>query len=143
MGLLYDVNVLLARFDVFHTHHARAVRFLDSLPENGIVTSPITENGFLRIFSHPSYPGGPGNMPETVSQLLRIRSIPGHEFIPDDISICASGLIPGRGKATPKQLTDLYLLALAVHHKVRFVTLDEKIPVHLVTGGSDACLVIP
>ncbi len=143
MKLLFDVNTLLARFHVEHVHHHRVSGYLDSQVNVRLLTCPITENGFLRIFSHPSFPAGPGNMPDAVKQLLRIRSVPGHEFIPDNLSICDREAIPGLKKTSPKQLTDLYLLALAVRHKARFVTLDEKIPAHLVAGGSDACIVIP
>jgi len=43
----------------------------------------------------------------------------------------------------PGQLTDIYLLALAVRHKTRFVTFDGKIPAHLVKGGPASCVIIP
>ncbi len=143
MELLFDVNVLLARFDEFHNHHSRVLGFLDKEKPFGLVTCPITENGFVRIFANPAYTTGPGNFPDAIAQLRRIRSIRGHTFVADDVGICDSGLIPRIEKASPKQLTDLCLLALAVRHGIRFVTMDTKIPAHLVTGGSDACLVLP
>ena len=143
MKLLFDVNTLLARFDTKHVHHKRVSTYLDSQRDVRIHTCPITENGFLRIFSHPSYPSGPGNMPDAFDQLGRIRSIPGHTFVHDNLSLCDHGSFPDIPAASPKQLTDLYLLALAVRHRIRFATLDGKIPAHLIPGGSDACLIIP
>jgi predicted nucleic acid-binding protein len=35
-----------------------------------------------------------------------------------------------------RQLTDLYLLALAVHHGGRFVTFDAQIPLSAVRGAT-------
>ena len=40
-------------------------------------------------------------------------------------------------------MTDLYLLALAVHHGARFVTLDARIQPALVPGDPAVYLVIP
>ena len=76
-------------------------------------------------------------------ELTLIRSLPGHLYLSELPSPADFSFLQNLSGATPKQLTDLYLLALAVRHNVRFVTLDKKIPAHLVTGGSDACLVIP
>lgn len=42
----------------------------------------------------------------------------------------------------PQQLTDLYLLALAVHHKGRFVTFDQAIPVSALHGADAKHLVV-
>ncbi len=143
MEQLLDANVLLARFDEFHDHQRRVLGFLDEKKPFGVITCPITENGFVRIFANPTYTTDPGILPDAIAQLRRIRSIRGHTFITDDVGICDSRLIPGIDKATPKQLTDLYLLALAVRHSIHFVTMNTRIPARLVTGGSDACLVIP
>ncbi len=78
-----------------------------------------------------------------MEELSLIRSLPGHLYLSELPSSSDSSFLENLPDITPKQLTDLYLLALAVRHKARFITLDEKIPAHLVIGGSDACLVIP
>ena len=44
---------------------------------------------------------------------------------------------------TPKQLTALYLVALAAHHKTRFATFDTTIPVSCIKAGGAAIEVIP
>jgi hypothetical protein len=41
-----------------------------------------------------------------------------------------------------RQLTDLYLLALAVKNKGRLVTLDQRIPISAVRGATTAHLVV-
>ncbi len=42
---------------------------------------------------------------------------------------------------SPRQLTDLYLLALAVAHRGRFVTFDQRIPLSAVRGATRKHLV--
>jgi hypothetical protein len=43
---------------------------------------------------------------------------------------------------SPRQLTDLYLLALAVKNGGRFVTFDLRIPSSVVAGAQDENLVV-
>mgnify|MGYP006198871517 CR=1 FL=1 len=43
---------------------------------------------------------------------------------------------------SPSQLTDLYLLALAVAHQGRFVTFDQRIPLSAVHGALPQHLVV-
>ncbi len=42
----------------------------------------------------------------------------------------------------PRQLTDAYLLALAVRNKGRFVTLDGRVPLAAVPGATAKHLVV-
>ncbi len=42
----------------------------------------------------------------------------------------------------PRQLTDIYLLALAVRHSGQFVTFDESIAREAVKGGGRNCLLV-
>ncbi len=53
---LLDVNVLLALSDPMHIHHEAAHRWFAAKGQSAWATSPITENGFVRIASHPNYP---------------------------------------------------------------------------------------
>lgn len=105
-----------------------------------LATCPITENGFVRIFGQPSYPGWPGT-PERAAAALRrlIAAVPGHRFLPDEISLLDTSIFPTLEFVGPRVLTDLYLLALAVYHGARFATLDARIPAEFGrrrTGGS-------
>ena len=138
MLVLPDISVLLARFDANHDAHTKTARWFRTKRLDGILTCPLTENGFLRIFANPAYPSGPGSMPGALVMLEGIRSVPGHRFVPDSIVIADDKKFTSLGAARPSQLTDLYLLALAVHHSAAFVTLDARIPAHLVRGGKSA-----
>ena len=84
--------------------------------------------------SHPSYP----NAPSTTAVVERLRGATAHsahEFWPDDLSLLVAGLIDATRIHGPRQLTDAYLLALAVKHGGRLVTFDGAIPTSAVIGA--------
>ncbi|MCL5098793.1 MAG: PIN domain-containing protein [Candidatus Omnitrophica bacterium] len=143
-GWLIDINVLIARQDADHEHHTRVARWLHQDTADGWATCPLIENGFVRILGQTSYPGWPGT-PERAAAALRklIAAIPGHRFLPDEISLLDTAALPSLQGVGTRALTDLYLLALAVHHGVRFATLDARINPALVPDGPAAYVVIP
>ena len=105
------------------------------------VSCPITENGFVRILSNPSYPGLLTSVSAASALLKALRRHQGHEFWPDDYSI-VDGTIDLNRTAGNRQITDLYLLGLAAKRKAKLSSLDARIPAHLVKGGPDAYEVI-
>lgn len=140
---LLDVNVLIARMDSRHEHHLRVVRWERDHAQDLLVTCPLTENGFARIYGHPAYPGGPGSPAEALAELRHVRSLPSHRFVSDSISIGDSSVFAPFGGVTPRQLTDVYLLGLAASLGISFATTDSRVPAHLVRGGLEALHVIP
>lgn len=143
MVYLVDINVLIARLDTAHEHHERTVQWWHRNVVDGWATCPITENGFIRILGRPSYPGWPGT-PERSAAALRqlIVALPGHCFFSDEISLLNTSLFPTFNKVPPPQLTDLYLLALAVHHNAKFVSHDRRIRTQRIPGGAEAFVAI-
>ncbi len=51
-----------------------------------------------------------------------------HEFWPDDVSLLDAKVVDSTCIHGPRQLTDIYLLALAVKHQGTLVTFDGGIP---------------
>ncbi len=143
MSYLLDVNVLIARTDPRHESHAAVRAWLDGLGTEPILFCPLVENGFLRIYGHPSYPGGPRTPGRAAVDLDDMRALPNAAFIPDDVSIHDTELFDRTPELAPRQLTDVYLLGLAVSKGARFATLDGRIPASSVRGGHDALTVIP
>ncbi len=136
---LLDLNVLIALCDPAHPHAAAARNFFSaSLARNGWATCPLVENGFLRIFGARKYPGGPRSPQAARPVLAGLLAFPGHQFWEDDITLTASSAFPNLPPAD--DLTDIYLLALAVKHGGRFATFDAGIDATLVPGGSAALL---
>ena len=138
--VLFDANFLIALGDSDHEHHEAAAAFHAKVRLDGWVTCPLTENAFLRIVGHPNYPKGPGS-PEAARTLLRgMTSQPGHQFWPDSVSLSDSRAYPLLPSS--KNLTDYYLLALAVGRKATLATFDRRIDPDLIKGGPDAYRVI-
>jgi hypothetical protein len=135
---LLDVNLLIALCDADHQHHAIAKAWFKAHSAAGWATCPLTENGLLRVMGSPSYPDGPGSSGAVLPLLKRLRTLPGHQFWPDAVSLADAQVVPSLADITPKQLTDLYLLALAVSRGGRLVTLDAKIDPARVPYGSRA-----
>jgi uncharacterized protein len=138
---LLDISVLIALCDPNHVAHQRIAFWFEETGGKAWASCPITENGFLRIISSPSYPGLSGSVSVAVELLRRLLRHRGHQFWPDDYSI-ANGVIDLRRIAGPKQITGLYLLGIAAKRKAKFSSLDLTIPARLVKGGAEAYEVI-
>ncbi len=140
---LLDANALIALGDRDHEHHGRVRAWFKASAAGGWATCPIVENAFVRIVSHPSYPNRPGP-PDRVRDLLASMCLyPGHQFWPDGLSILdtrRTGPLEGVGS---RDITDLYLLALAVSRSARLATLDTRIRSDAIPDGSRAQFVIP
>ncbi len=142
MTRLADINLLIALADPNHAHHGAARTWLAARPKTGLATCALTENGFLRIYGHPSYPRGPGSPEKALFDLKAYRGRRGHQFLACDLSLDDPMFIT-LGGLTPKQITDCYLLGLAGKYGIRFATFDTTIPVKLVKGGMQAIEVVP
>jgi hypothetical protein len=128
MPFLVDINVLIARTDPRHEYHERVVRWEENHGSDFLVTCPLTENGFLRIYGHPKYPEGPGSPAEALVELRHIRALPNHRFIGDTLTIADATAFRSLDGVSPSQITDVYLLALARRNGLQFATLDTRLP---------------
>jgi hypothetical protein len=133
---LLDVNLLLALADPMHIHHQSAHRWFGEKGQKAWATCALTENGFIRIASHPNYPNRPGGVAAVLAILHRLCEASGHHFWSEDISILQ--VIEPNALITHAQVTDVYLLGLAVHKKSKLATLDQRIPAEAVRGGRKA-----
>lgn len=140
MRALFDVNVLIALLDQAHPHHDAALSWLKSNIKHGWASCPITQNGCIRIMSQASYPGS-----RPVAQIIdRLRSAlehSAHAFWPDDASIIDPRIVDATRVHSARQITDTYLLALAVRHTGRLVTFDSGIALAAVKGAGAKHLV--
>jgi toxin-antitoxin system PIN domain toxin len=139
---LLDVSVLIALIDTKHVDHVTAHRWFDGCSDEGWATSPLTQNGVLRIVGHSSYPNSPGAPSVVAETLAAALAWPGHEFWPDDVSLLTDGGVDRSRLLRSKQITDTYLLALAVKHSGRLATLDRRLATDAVMGGREALVVI-
>ncbi len=141
MRALLDINVLIALFDQNHASHHTASQWFASHIHQGWASSPLTQNGCVRILSQPKYPN-PLTINEAIRRLRLAVSTPYHLFLPDDISLLDDNVIDGLNLSGPLQITDAYLLALATAHGARFVTLDKQVPLTTARTATPESLVI-
>ena len=134
MRALLDVNVLIALLDTDHLHHEAARRWLRDNIRHGWATCPLTENGCVRIMAQPAYPNcRPAS--QVAERLRAAIATDHHHFWPDDVSLLHPSIVDWRRVVGARQITDVYLLALAVARRGRFVTFDARIDPGSVAGA--------
>lgn len=141
MRALLDVNVLLALLDADHVDHERAQEWLSGEIQHGWASCALTQNGFIRVVSQPKYPS-PISPFEASERLRRATSTEYHEFWPCSISFLEKRRVNSSHVHGARQVTDVYLLALAVKHGGRFVTFDRSIPQSAAPGATPKHLVV-
>ena len=141
MRALLDVNVLVALLDADHADHRRARAWLEAEIAPGWASCAITQNGFVRVVSQPRYPS-PVPVAAAIERLERATRSEHHAFWPCDVSLLDALAIDRKLLHGPRQVTDAYLLALAVAHSGRFVTFDGAIPLAAVGGAQARHLVV-
>lgn len=126
-GFLLDANVLIALAWPEHSAHAVVQRWFGRNARHGWATSPMTQCAFVRIISNPAFSPHALSPGEALDLLSANLQHPFHRFLPDDISLL-NAVTPVESKITGhRQITDVYLLSLANHHKRTFATLDQGI----------------
>ena len=141
MRSLYDVNFILALLDRGHESQDLVSGWFNANLQEGWSSCPLTQNGYLRIRSQSSYHNSI-SLAEAHDQLLDAISSPYHQFIADDISLLDDTLVKFRTLSSHRQLTDVYLLALAVAHDATLVILDTRISLATVRGATEDHLTV-
>jgi uncharacterized protein len=141
MRALLDVNVLIALLDSDHTSHGVALMWFAKHAREGWASSPITQNGCVRIMSNPSYPNA---LPvqAVMKRLADACEEDVHEFWSDEVSLLNPNVVDSTRIHGPRQLTDIYLLALAVEQEGRLVTFDAGVPLAVVRKATPDNLVV-
>jgi toxin-antitoxin system PIN domain toxin len=135
---LLDVNVLIALIDPAHVQHELAHTWFATRGSAAWATCPLTENGVLRIVGHHRYPGSPGTPADVATLLRALHALPGHQCWPDQISLMDKQFVQSDRLLTSAQVTDSYLLALAVSKQGQLATFDRRLVVDAVIGGAAA-----
>jgi toxin-antitoxin system PIN domain toxin len=141
MRALLDVNVLIALLDAAHVHHRAATAWLRDNIRHGWASCPITQIGCIRIISQAAYPNSrPAG--QVAERLRAAAADPHHEFWKADADLLAAKAVNWSVILTSRHVTDLYLLALAVARRGRFVTFDRHVPLAAVPSAERRHLVV-
>ena len=130
---LLDTSVLIALLDANHVHHKLCTQWLAN-QSGGWASCPITLNGCVRIMAQPSYPNRLP-MHTVVAGLQQAMLHPMHVFWADDINPLQSDALDWERLLRPTDITDAYLLSLAVSKQGCLVSLDQGIALSWVVGA--------
>lgn len=133
---LLDVNVLLALFDPAHVHHDIAHDWFADHSPGRWATCPLTENGFLRTAASVARSAAPLSVADLADALRTFRASGRHEFWSDEITVTNERVFDAEAVLGYQQLTDVYLLALAVKRDGMLATFDRRIPLAAVKGAT-------
>jgi toxin-antitoxin system PIN domain toxin len=135
-AFLPDVNVLIALIDPAHVHHDAAHVWFSHEGRRAWATCPLTENGVLRVVGHPRYPNSQGTPAAVALLMRRLCALPGHVFWADDISLLDGTRLNPARILSSGQVTDSYLLALALAHRGKLATFDRRLVIDAVSNGA-------
>jgi uncharacterized protein len=135
---LLDVNVLLSWLWPAHEAHEAASGWMHNHRQEPWATCPITQMGFLRIVTNPSFSPHAPAWAEAVA-ILRRHTEGGspHFFWQDSLTLAELDRKLGSRIKGPSQITDGYLLSLALHHNAKLVTFDHRTEVLAPAGSAE------
>jgi len=135
---LLDVNVLLGWLWPAHETHKAASSWMHTHRQEPWATCPVTELGFLRIVTNPSFSPHAPAWAEAIGILRKYtEGSSKHFFWPDSLTSSELDISLGTRIKGSSQITDAYLLALAIHHKGILVTFDYRMETLAPEGSAE------
>jgi toxin-antitoxin system PIN domain toxin len=136
---LLDVSVLVALFWSSHASHHKAQEWFERHDRASWATCPVTESAFVRIVSNPSFSKSSTTVQEATELLAENLDHPEHQYWPADVDYFTAIKPIADRIVGHQQVSDAYLLGLAIHHGGSLVTMDrgilELLPAKMQRGG--------
>ena len=126
-GYLLDTNVLIALLWPSHQQHDLAMKWFARHRGKGWATCPFTQAGFVRIVSNPAFSRDAVQPREATQVLSANTASKDHTFWADDLSFADAVAFAGVRLMGHQQVTDAYLLGLAIIRGGILATLDRRI----------------
>jgi uncharacterized protein len=136
-GFLLDVNVLIATAWPTHHAHEKVQQWLGRHAREGWATCPLTESAFVRILSNPAFSPNALTPTDALALLQANLRHPAHRFWEDNISFVDAVAPFAKRLVGHQQVSDAYLLGLAIHRKARLATLDHAVLTLLTESSSE------
>lgn len=122
---LLDLNILTALLWPAHEHHEAAHRWFGARRNRRWATCALTELGLVRLITNPSFSRDALSPADALVLLSSNLAHENHVFWIEDLSVTEALDAVPRKLQGHKQVTDAYLLALAIHHKGVLATFDR------------------
>lgn len=140
---LLDVNVLTALLWPAHEHHDAAHRWFAARGRAGWATCALTQLAFVRVTSNPAFSRDALSPREAAALLADNLAHPAHQFWTDELSVPAAIKGVETRLQGYRQLTDAYLMALAVERKSVLATFDQGLRTLASATGASAIELVP
>jgi uncharacterized protein len=126
-AFLFDVNLLIALMWPAHEDHDRAQQWFAHNAHHGWATCPFTQAAFVRITANPAFSRDAVSPVEAASLLASNLKHQNHHFWTDEITL-SQAIEPFASRLSGhQQVTDAYLLGLAIHKKGKLATMDRTV----------------
>ncbi len=122
---LLDANLLIALTHAAHVHHREAHTWFTQVPKRQFATCAMTQLAFVRLSCNPRVVG------ESITPTLALRALdelaahPQHGYWAESPEPLRMGTLNSPALVGHRQVTDAYLLGLAVQHRQTLATLDR------------------
>ncbi len=126
-GYLLDTNLLIALLWPSHDRHDVALKWFARHRAKGWATCPFTQAGFVRIVSNPAFSRDAVQPREAIQVLSANTAAKDHSFWPDELPFAEAVAYAGVRLMGHQQVTDAYLLGLAIRRGGVLATLDQRI----------------
>lgn len=126
-GYLLDTNLLIALLWPSHEHHGLAAKWFSRHRGKGWATCALTQVGFVRIVSNPAFSRDAVQPREAASVLAANTAAKDHAFWADDVPFPEAVAFAGVRLVGHQQVTDAYLLGLAIGRGGILATLDRHL----------------
>ncbi len=140
---LLDLNTLIALAEPDHEFHKPAGKWFQTEGRENWGICPLTEAGFIRITTHPKYRPATRTVRQATAILASFAQHPGYRYWPildswTTLTTPFSARIFGH-----QQVTDAYLLGLAIKEHGVLVTFDSGFAILAGTEYSSNLRVLP
>lgn len=126
-AFLFDVNLIIALMWPAHEDHERAQQWFAHNDHHGWATCPFTQAAFVRIVANPAFSPDAVSPLESAGLLASNLKHRHHHFWADEITL-SQAIEPFSNRlAGHQQVTDAYLLGLAIHKKGKLATMDRAV----------------
>jgi toxin-antitoxin system PIN domain toxin len=126
-GFLLDVNVLIAMAWPTHRDHQKVHEWLARHARDGWATCPLTQTSFVRMLSNPAFSANALTPTDALTLLQANLAHPAHRFWADEVSMIDSLKLFAQKLTGHQQVTDAYLLGLAIHKRGKLATMDRAV----------------
>ena len=124
---LLDLNVLIALADQRHDLHQVARNWYASFGKVDWGVCPFTEAGFVRVTTNPTFRPSPSTFVRATALLQALKRLPGYRYWEIRESWVALTAPFAARISGHQQVTDAYLLGLAIKEDGVLVTFDRGI----------------